>query len=103
MTIKSRLIATSTAIALALAASMAFAGVDKSTYMKAFAEAKMWQKKAASVGGEWRDVGKFLQQAEAAAQKGDFETAVKLAETARFQAEMGYKQALEQKDAGPRF
>ncbi len=103
MTIKARLIAVLTALALSLGASAVFAKADKSAYMKTFAEAKMWQKKAASVGGEWRDIGKFLKRAEEAAKKGDFETAVKLAEKARFQGKMGYKQALEQKDAGPRF
>ncbi len=103
MKIKTRLVATVSALALALAMSAAFAKADKATYMKTFAEAKMWQKKAASVGGEWRDIGKFLKQAEAAAKKGDYDTAVKLAAKARFQGEMGYKQALEQKNAGPRF
>jgi uncharacterized protein YabN with tetrapyrrole methylase and pyrophosphatase domain len=103
MKIKARLVAAASALVLALSMSAAFAKADKSTYMKAFSEAKMWQKKAASVGGEWRDIGKFLKQAEEAAKKGDYETAIKLAEKARFQGEMGYKQALDQKDAGPRF
>lgn len=103
MKINARLVAAASAAILALSLSTAFAKADKSTYMKAFAQAKMWQKKAASVGSEWRDIGKFLKQAEEAAKKGDYETAVKLAEKARLQGEMGYKQALDQKNAGPRF
>ena len=59
-------------------------------------------KKAASVGGEWRDSGKkYLKQAKAALSKGDVETAEKLAKKAKFEGEMGYQQAQEQKNAGP--
>ncbi len=57
--------------------------------------------KAASVEGEWRDSRKFLKKAKAAASKADYATAIKLAEKAKFQGEMGYQQAMEQKDAGP--
>lgn len=59
-------------------------------------------KKSASVGGEWRDSnGKFLKQAKAALSKGDLETAKKMAEKAKFEGEMGYQQAIGEKDAGP--
>ncbi|MGD8938733.1 MAG: SoxXA-binding protein [Gammaproteobacteria bacterium] len=59
-------------------------------------------KKAASVDGEWRDSsGKYLKQAKAALSKGDLETAKKLAEKAKFEGEMGYQQAVGQKNAGP--
>ena len=59
-------------------------------------------KKAASVDGEWRDSsGKYLKQAKAALSKGDLETAKKMAEKAKFEGEMGYQQAIEQKNAGP--
>jgi len=59
-------------------------------------------KKADSVGGEWRDSGgKYLKQAKAALSKGDMETAKKMAEKAKFEGEMGYQQAVEQKNAGP--
>jgi hypothetical protein len=68
-----------------------------------YAAAKAAQKKAASVGGEWRDIGKFLKQAEQAAEGGDYAKAIVLTNKARFQGEMGYQQALAQKDAGPRF
>ncbi len=59
-------------------------------------------KKASSVDGEWRDSsGKYLKQAKAALSKGDLETAKKMAEKAKFEGEMGYQQAVEQKNAGP--
>ncbi len=58
--------------------------------------------KARSVDGEWRDARKvYLKKAKAAAHKADYKTAIELANIARFQGEMGYQQAIEQKDAGP--
>jgi len=58
--------------------------------------------KARSVDGEWRDARKvYLKKAKAAAHKADYTTAIKLANIAKFQGEMGYQQAIEQKDAGP--
>lgn len=77
--------------------------VTMDDYTAALAAAKAAQKKAASVDGEWRDVEKLIKKAELAAEKGDIGTAVKLAEQARFESEVGYKQAIAQKDAGPRF
>lgn len=58
-------------------------------------------KKAKSVGGEWRDSRKYLKKAAKAAKAGKMEKAKKLAEKAKFEGEMGYKQAISQKDAGP--
>ncbi len=58
------------------------------------------RKKAASVGGEWRDTGKMIKQAKAAAKKGDYNKALKLANTAYRQGELGYQQAMATKDAG---
>ncbi len=58
--------------------------------------------KARAEDGEWRDAKKkFLKKAKAAAHKGDYKTAIKLANTAKFQGEMGLAQAIEQKDAEP--
>jgi len=75
---------------------------------------------AKKVGGEWRDArwkkskavkvkgkdGKtkktsILGAAEAYAKMGDFKKAKKLVKKAIFQADMGYQQALEQKNAKP--
>jgi len=58
----------------------------------AIANAKAAMKKAKAVGYLWRDTGKFIKKAEAAAKKGDEAKAVKLANTARSQAEMAVKQ-----------
>lgn len=60
-------------------------------------------KKANSVGGEWRDTGKMMKQAKAAAEKGDFAAANKLLDKAKFQAEVGYQQAMAEKTAGPHY
>ncbi len=56
------------------------------------------RKKAASVGGEWRDTGKFIKKAKAAAKKGDFAKALKLAKKAEAEGHMGYEQAVAQKE-----
>ena len=66
-------------------------------FTQLLSEARAAQKKANSVGGEWRDVGKFLKQAEAAAASGDLEKAKKLALKAKNQCELGYEQAVAQK------
>ena len=76
--------------------SAAVAADDKATYEALAAEAEAARKKAASVGGEWRDTGKFLKQAEEAAGKEDYATAVKLAKKAKFEGEAGYEQAMAQ-------
>lgn len=60
-------------------------------------ETKAAQKKASSVGGEWRDVGKFINEAEQAAADGDFEKANELVQKAKLQCELGYEQAVSQK------
>jgi hypothetical protein len=103
-----------------LAAMVAAAGCQTTTTAKAPAdpkaayEAKLAAteaaaKKAASVGGEWRDVrwkkskSAYMPKAIKAAEAGDYAKAMKLLDTAQFQAEAGYKQAMEQKNAGPRF
>lgn len=64
-------------------------------------EAKASLKKAASVGSEWRDSGKFLKKAQAAAKAGDMEKALKLAKKAKDQGDMGAAQGESQKNAGP--
>lgn len=66
-------------------------------FVKLLGEAKVAQKKANSVGGEWRDVGKFLTDAEKAADGGDLDKAMKLAQKAKSQSEIGYEQAVKQK------
>lgn len=72
-------------------------GADDPEFKKLLGEAKEAQKKANSVGGEWRDVGKFLKEAEQAAESGDLDKAKKLANKAKTQCEIGYEQAVSQK------
>lgn len=88
--------------ASASGSSASVASAGKAEYEKALSAAKDAQKKAASVGGEWRDTGKMLTTAEEAAAKGDYAGATKMANKAMKQAESGYSQAMGQKDAGPR-
>lgn len=68
---------------------------------KAISDADAERKKAAKVGGEWRDTGKFLKQAEEAAKKGDFKKALKLAKKASSESKLGYEQAVSQQDLVP--
>ncbi len=84
-------------------ASAPSAEAQMAAFEKAYAEAEALQKKANSVGGEWRDVGKFMKEAKAAAKEGNFDKASKLLAKAKFQSEAGYKQAMEQKGAGPQY
>ena len=78
------------------------AGDDaKAAEFKAAVEkAEAARKKADTVGGEWRDTGKMIKKAKASAEKGDYNKALKLAHDAYRQGELGYKQAMSQKDAG---
>ena len=93
----------SAAIALALTglvAGSAQAGDDAAQFKQAIEKAEASKKKAASVKGEWRDTGKIIKKAKAAAEKGDYAKAIKMANTAYRQGELGYQQAVEQKNAG---
>ncbi len=75
--------------------------IDQATQFKqAIEKAEAATKKAASVKGEWRDTGKIIKKAKAAAEKGDYHNALKLANTAYRQGELGYQQAVGQKNAG---
>ena len=65
---------------------------DEAGYRQMLKVAREWQRKAQSVDGEWRDVQLLLERAEQEAAAGDYRKAVELAEAARFQAEMGYRQ-----------
>lgn len=82
-------------IGAGLAAGLAQAA-DQARFDAAYAEAVAAQEKAASVGGEWRDIGKFLKQAQQLAKEGDFEAAVKLAQRAEHQGHAGYEQMTSQ-------
>jgi hypothetical protein len=76
-------------------------GDGKAAEFKAAIEkAEDARQKAASVGGEWRDTGKLIKQAQEAAKSEDYATAIKLANEAFRQGELGYQQAMSQKNAG---
>ncbi len=65
--------------------------------------AKAAQKEAADLGFEWRDTGKIIKQAEAAANEGKNKKAIILANTIIEQISAVRRQAALAKTAGPRF
>lgn len=73
---------------------------DSAAFEEKMKAAVAAEKAASSVGGEWRDTGKLITDAEAAAKAGDYDKAITLAEEARRQGELGYKQAKAEKSAG---
>ena len=92
-------------IALAvLVGSLTVAGTtvaaNKGSAEAAIAAAKASQKAAGSVGGEWRDTGKIIKNAEKAAADGNYGEAEKLAKKAEAQGKLGKEQALSQKGVG---
>ena len=86
--------------AAAGAVAVAAGGNDKAALDKAIADAEAARKKAASVDGEWRDIGKMIKQAEEAGAAGDFAKGIELANEAQKQGELGYAQAMHEKGAG---
>ena len=84
-----------TAIALCLAASSAFAAGGEAE--SAIAAAIAAVDRAASVGGEWRDTRAIIKEAQAAAKAGHEAEALKLAQRALEQGELGYTQAVGQR------
>jgi len=64
----------------------------------AIAAAEAARKKAASVGGEWRDTGKLIKKAKKALKAGDEAKALKLANKARIQGELGYAKILSERE-----
>jgi starvation-inducible outer membrane lipoprotein len=71
--------------------------------MAAIEQAKEQNAEAAKVSYEWRDAGKVIKKAEEAMKKGEYDTAVKLANKAKDQGILAQQQYEEQKNAGPRF
>jgi hypothetical protein len=89
------------AVLAAGSTACATSGPSKYEAETAIDQAVAATKKAGSVDGEWRDTGKIIKKAKAAMEKGDMEKAIKLANTAKFQGETGYAQAVAQKDVKP--
>ena len=84
----------------AATAGGASGGPDQAALDKAVADAQAARKKAASVGGEWRDTAKMIKDAEEAGKAGDIAKGIKLANEAQKQSELGYDQAVKEKGAG---
>lgn len=82
------------------AAAPAAASAAEADYQAAMAAAMAEQKKAAEVGGEWRDTGKVIKQAESAAAAGDFAKAKQLADQAADESRLGREQAASQVNVG---
>ena len=77
-------------------------GVDNPEFWKLVDNAEKAIDKAAEVDGEWRDSRAILQEAINQAQQGNMKQAFQMAQQAKEQGEMGYKQAIEQREvAGP--
>ncbi len=72
------------------------ASTAQESFDTTYTKAKEAQTQAAAVGGEWRDVDKMLANAKKAADAGDMDKAVTLADTARVHSELGYQQAIGQ-------
>lgn len=98
------LLSTAAAVCLALSGASCVAA-DKSANgaAEAIAAAKAAQKKANSIGGEWRDTGKMIKKAEELAAEGKIEKAIKTTKAAESQGKAGYEQSKAQPTAGPRF
>lgn len=71
----------------------------ESAAQQAIAAAVSAADQANSVGGEWRDTRKMIDQAQTLAQAGEFEQAIAKARQARRQGELGYAQAMREKGA----
>jgi len=92
-----------TAFFAAIALSLAAANVSANTKVdaaKAITEAGDAVNAAAAVKGEWRDSWKTIGKAKAAYKKGDYATAMKLANKAKNEGVNGQKQAAAEKNAG---
>lgn len=79
-------------------ASSIVSAADNAQAQNAIAAAEKAQKKAASVDGEWRDIGKTIKKAKAAQSEGKYEQAVKLANKAARHSKLGYEQAYSQRE-----
>jgi methionine aminopeptidase len=87
---KSLIIATFTVASSFTTLSIAAETAD--TLKSAVEAASTAQKAAAAVGGEWRDIGKFLKKAAKLEKKGNFDKAVKLAKKAEEHGKLGKAQ-----------
>ena len=73
----------------------------KDSVEAAIASAEAAMKKAEALGGGWRDTEKLVKEAKTALEKGELESAQKLAKTAQEEAKLGEQQAMDNKGAMP--
>jgi rhodanese-related sulfurtransferase len=91
------------AAAAALIAALPIVGAWAATRADAeaaIAAADAARKKAGSAGSEWRDTGKMIKEASGLLDTKQYSKAIELANTAKKQGELGYEQAMHEKDAG---
>ncbi|MDR9435446.1 MAG: hypothetical protein RI563_01110 [Thiohalophilus sp.] len=72
-------------------------------YEQAMAAAQSAYDKVYAVEFAWRDTEDLMKAAKKAAEKGEYDKAIELANQSRQESEIAYNQYLEQKGAGPRF
>ena len=72
---------------------------DAGAFKAAYESAEAARKAAAEVGFEWRDTKKMIRLAKKLAEKGEYARAIRLADRARRQGELGVMQAREQETA----
>jgi len=99
---KTLLLATSAALFLNACASTPPA-TSEADASAAISMAEQKTQQARKVNYEWRDTGKIIKQAKAAAKKGDMDDAIKLANKASRQSDNALIQYAEQKNAKPSF
>ena len=85
-------------IAVSLCIGPSVQAANHSDVQRAIEEAKAAYKKADSVQGAWINTPKLIKKAEAAAAKGDKAKAVQLANAAKKEAELGYAQAVYERE-----
>jgi rhodanese-related sulfurtransferase len=88
-----------TALLAALPATNALSAT-RAEAEQAIAEAEEARKKAASIGGEWRDTAKMMDKATELLDTREYTKAIEIADEAKLQGDLGYEQAMEAKDAG---
>ena len=72
---------------------------DAGAFKAAYESAEAAREAAAEVGFEWRDTKKMIRLAKKLAEKGEYARAIRLADRARRQGELGVMQAREQETA----
>ncbi len=90
------------AAALSLSACASGPVHSKDEALNAIKAAEQANKKAKSVGNEWKNTGKIIKKAKAALKKADYDKAIKLANKARNEGINAVKQHEEQKNASQR-